>query len=103
MTMADEVFCTVCDQTRENHKGLQHPFTAPGQPEWVPPAKPERPKPGVKGDTRQVLVAPMPDLVLRHALVKAGILTSEQLGEAENDLRVGGGNTYQVPPHQADS
>lgn len=107
-TTEDEVLCITCEQPKSMHGDgptqFKHPFTTPSQPEWVPPKSKEKTKPNAPAGNRgQVLVAPMPDLVLRHALVKAGILTSQQLEEAEHDLRVGGGNAHQVPPDQANS
>jgi len=97
---SDPPLCTVCDA--EERPGVlhgpggtrQHPFTPPGEPDWVPPK--DKPKKGDQnkapvGRPQQMVILPQPDLALRSLLVAKGLITDKELKEAEDALRFPGG------------
>lgn len=96
MGVTEEEKCQLCGTPRGSHGDRRHEFVGPDQDAGAvikPPPKREKPA----QNSPQVLVAPMPDLVLRHALVRAGVITSAQLEEAERELTLG--NSSNVPAH----
>jgi hypothetical protein len=93
MTGSESVKCTVCEQPEQlgilHGPGgtMRHPFTKPDQPDWVPPKEKPKPTPMPARTQQQMVILPQPDLALRALLVAAGVITQEQLKEAEDALR----------------
>lgn len=86
--------CSACGRAEDDHP-FKHPFALPGEQVTIPEPRKDKKKQEV---TPRLVVAPMPDLVLRHALVKKGVITSEELEAAEHELTLG----FIPPPGQTD-
>jgi hypothetical protein len=85
---APDLPCGLCGIVFNDHSGLVHPFVGPNQDPGAAVNPPNKRK-KQETTTPRVIVAPMPDLVLRHALVKKGLLTPEDLEAAERELTLG--------------
>lgn len=72
------VLCVVCGDPRDDHARI-HPFTSPGV---VPDGSFLRPQNAA--NNQQGLSV---DLVLRHALLSAGVIMPEQLRKAYDEVR----------------
>lgn len=86
--------CSACGNTEDDHP-FKHPFTLPGEQITIPepPSKKKKEEPQAR-----VMVAPMPDLVLRGLLLRLGIITSGQLEAVERELTLG----FTAPPGPTD-
>lgn len=98
-THTEHNICTVCGSLEQ--PGIlhgpggtrRHPFTTADQADWVPPkGKPKKSETsGPVTRSQQIVIAPSPDLALRSLLVAKGLITDEELKEAEYALRFPGG------------
>jgi hypothetical protein len=85
----DEGFCMICNHLREEHGGMRHTFTLPGQPVDTSQFTPKRRNTHAEGDDAStpvqmpVSVSQTPfDPALRLVLIQKGIVTSAELAEA---------------------
>lgn len=78
MTTASEPeLCTMCNRPEDGHVGMRHPFTMPGSVQRLE-------GPEMTGVVRQSQAPEMPfDPVLRMALINTGVLTPQDLTDAE--------------------
>lgn len=89
--MMSEPLCSMCGVTEANHTGRRHPFVPEGQhagTDWLKQ----------KQTTPEESAAPQPqmsslpfDPVLRLALINKGVLSTDDLTSAENQLKSIGG------------
>lgn len=85
--------CAHCPRSREEHMAaeregvVRHKFSADGALDPVTPGTVG--KPPAQAKQPQVQLTPA-DPVLRFVLIEAGVITPEQLTEAENKLRATG-------------
>lgn len=86
---APDLPCGLCGIIFNDHGGRVHPFVGPNQDPGSAVNPPNKKKKDQDTTRPQLVVAPMPDLVLRHALVKKGLLTPEDLEAAERELTLG--------------
>jgi hypothetical protein len=89
-----EVLCEVCRQTKawhEEHRP-QHEFSLDGQLRRAQPMTVEAPMPNVSIPS---------DPILRLVLIEKGLITSEDLAEAEAKLRSTGVLIARQPPETA--
>jgi hypothetical protein len=95
--MSDVVLCTMCQRPEEAHAELRHPFTPEGKnagTEWLKPKESTPGFVGPSGNTSSPVIqtSSLPfDPVLRTALLKKGLLTMEDLEEADAFIRAVGG------------
>jgi hypothetical protein len=90
--------CSVCGTKFKNHGERMHTFTPEGEQLVIKqPSKKDKPQPQPK-----VTILPMPDLVLRKALFRNGLLTTRDIEEAERELTLGIQSQGQTPGVHAD-
>jgi hypothetical protein len=69
--------CTMCNRPEDGHLGMRHPFTPPGVAQSL--EGPEK-----TGSVKMAQAPDMPfDPILRMALINKGVLTPDDLTEAE--------------------
>lgn len=86
-----------CHLTLANHGERMHSFVTPGQDPGAALKQPS--KKDQKTPEPKIMVAPMPDLVLRGLLLRKGLITTEELEAVERELAVGQApRVYAEPP-----
>ena len=87
-TEPENPVCNACGKTSDNHTGMQHPFSPKGaSTSWLKPAKNIPPPPiNVGGDRVPTSTLPF-DPVLRQALIAKGVVTPDELANADKTIR----------------
>lgn len=87
-TVPETLTCKVCGKTAEEHKTLMHRFTERGG--LAKKGKGDDASSGVPGSQKAPSAALTGDPVLRVALIRAGIISPDDLTAVEEELRASG-------------
>lgn len=81
--------CQLCTQPRAMHDGsmIRHEFVELGQDPGSAIKQPKK-KDKPSTVTPQLVIMPQPDIVLRQALIKAGIITRTEVEAMERELTI---------------
>jgi hypothetical protein len=89
------ILCEICKKPEIEHSGVRHLFTPPGMPVDTSQFARKRPNqvmqantPGVMPEMRMTTLSVPFDPVLRQALINKGIITPDDLMEAERMIAV---------------
>lgn len=86
----DVPVCNACGRTSDDHTGMRHPFSPKGaSTSWLKPQKIQAPdvrKFQQEMETRPSSPPPF-DPVLRQALIAKGVITAEELADADKLIR----------------
>lgn len=93
MTTTEPEVCNACGKPSNDHEGMRHPYSPKGASTgWLKPPKNMPPAPIDVGGTRvpesKMISSPPPfDPVLRQALIAKGVVTPEELADADKLIR----------------
>lgn len=103
LTNEEKALCEICNRPRHEHGGFKHEFVSYGEAMTLRLAENGNDRAQSSHDSSRtgpegrLRIASTGDPVLRMALIRAGVITVQDIDNVEAELRVSGAASYEPP------